>query len=111
MAAYLLPDTDQSLIVLFDQTVSEGHEATAEVTEHPVEKGSNVADHVRQNPQNLTLEMFVTNTPIVDLGRGSSRFGTCKSPGPRQRLRPVQGLSSTPLGQRSGKRSTAAFGP
>ncbi len=69
--AYILPDTDQSLIVVFDQTQSEGHEATAEVTEHPVEQGSNIADHVRQNPIGLTLEMFVTNTPIEDIGRGS----------------------------------------
>jgi hypothetical protein len=70
VAAYLLPDTDQSLIVVFDLTISEGHEATSEVTEHPVEQGSNIADHVRQNPQSLTLEMYVTNTPIEDIGRG-----------------------------------------
>lgn len=71
MAAYILPDTDTSLIVVFDLTVSEGHEATSEVTEHPVEQGSNIADHVRQNPQGLSLEMYVTNTPIEDIGRGS----------------------------------------
>lgn len=71
MAAYLLPDTGQSLIVTFDLTVSEGHESTSEVTEHPVEQGSNIADNIRQNPQTLTLEMFVTNAPIEDLGRGA----------------------------------------
>ncbi len=71
MPAYLLPDTDDSLIVVFDLTVSEGHEATSEVTEHPVEQGSVITDHVRQNPQSVTQEMFVTNTPIEDIGRGS----------------------------------------
>jgi hypothetical protein len=71
MGAYILPDSDQSLIVTFDQTTSEGHEFTCEVTEHEVETGSNIADHVKINPQGLTLELFVTNTPIEDLGRGA----------------------------------------
>jgi hypothetical protein len=71
MAVYILPDSGQSLIVTFDLVVSEGHESTSEVTEHPVERGSNIADHVRQNPQGLTLELYVTNTPIEDLGRGA----------------------------------------
>lgn len=71
MAVYILPDTDGSLIVTFDLTISEGHEMTSEVTEHPVEVGSNISDHVRPNPQALTLELYVTNTPIEDIGRGS----------------------------------------
>lgn len=72
MGAYLLPNDNSSLIVQFDLTLSEGHEATADVTEHPVETGSNVADHVRPNPRTLNLELYVTNTPVSDLGRGSS---------------------------------------
>lgn len=72
VAAFLLPDDQSSLIVPFDLTMSEAHEATAEVTEHPVEQGANIADHVRQNPQTLSLEVYVTNTPSNDLGgRGS----------------------------------------
>lgn len=68
MAVYLLPDDSSSLIVSFDLTISEGHEATAEVTEHPVETGSNISDHIRTNPESLNLELYVTDTPITDLG-------------------------------------------
>jgi hypothetical protein len=72
MPVYLLPDDGSSIIVQFDLTLSEGHEATAEVTDHPVETGSNVADHIRANPPSLNLELYVTQTPINDLGgRGS----------------------------------------
>ncbi len=35
------------------------------VTEHTVEQGSAVVDHVRPNPQTLTLEVFVSNVPIT----------------------------------------------
>lgn len=71
MPVYLLPDTDTSLIIGFDLVESEGHSFTSEVTEHPVEQGSNLVDHIRQNPQQLTLKVAMTNTPIEDLGRGS----------------------------------------
>lgn len=68
VASYLLPDDGSSLIVGFDLTISESHEATAEVTEHPVEEGSKIADHVHLNPRTLSLEVYVTNTPSNDLG-------------------------------------------
>lgn len=47
-----------------DATTLLGFEMAAEVTEHPVERGPNVADHIR--PQNgvITLEGVVTNHPI-----------------------------------------------
>jgi hypothetical protein len=91
MAAYLLPDTDESLIVLFDQTVSEAHEATAEVTEHPVETGSVISDHIKINPLVLNLEMFVTNTPIVDIGRGSNSLRNLQVPRYKAPLLPTPG--------------------
>lgn len=47
-----------------DATTLLGFETAAEITEHPVETGPNVADHIR--PQNgvITLEGVVTNHPI-----------------------------------------------
>jgi hypothetical protein len=105
MAAYLLPNDGSSQIVTFDLTISEGHEATAEVTTHPVEKGSNIADHVRPNPRNLNLELYVTNTPTTDIGRGSSermeleipRWEPPLSATPGSVYRELRGL--IPLGQ------------
>lgn len=44
--------------------VSEDHERTAMVTEHSVEQGSPVVDHIRPNPQTLKLDVFISNTPV-----------------------------------------------
>lgn len=68
MPTYLLPDDQSSLIVQFDLIISESHESTADVTEHPVELGSNIADNVKQNPSTLTLEVHMTSTPIIPGG-------------------------------------------
>lgn len=48
----------------FDATLSESHPATATVTEHPVEVGSNVTDHVRPDIDRVQFEVMVTNAPI-----------------------------------------------
>lgn len=48
----------------FDATISESHDREADVTDYPVEEGSNVADHVRPRPWTLSLETFVSNQPI-----------------------------------------------
>jgi hypothetical protein len=48
----------------FDVILSESHELTTLVTEHSVEQGSAIVDHVRPNPDKVTLEVFVSNTPI-----------------------------------------------
>ena len=50
----------------FDVTESEALELSSTVTEHPVETGANVTDHVRKNLDKLTLVVFVSNTPITD---------------------------------------------
>jgi hypothetical protein len=49
-----------------DAVLEEQHRSTAMVSEHPVEDGSNISDHVRADQDTLTMEMFVTNTPIID---------------------------------------------
>ncbi len=58
-------DAGGSLAVIeFDATLSETHIGTSIVTEHPVEKGVNISDHVRPDVDRLTLEVMVTNAPI-----------------------------------------------
>ena len=51
-------------VLEFDATIHESHEYTNTITEFPVEKGFNISDHIIRQPEKLTMEGFVTNTPI-----------------------------------------------
>jgi hypothetical protein len=64
MAVFLISQTDPTDIVYFDLTLSEVYEETSEITSHPVETGVNVVDHVRPNPLTVSLQGYVTNTPL-----------------------------------------------
>lgn len=60
---------DGSLGVIdFDATLQEQHTISVAITQHPIESGSTITDHVRPNPDTLTLEFFITNTPITIFG-------------------------------------------
>lgn len=59
-------DSGQERQVAFDGVLSETLEAVAELTEHAVERGSNVVDHHRTSPRTFGIEALVTNTPIKD---------------------------------------------
>lgn len=48
----------------FDAALSESHEIEAEITEHPVEKGSPITDNRRRLPKRVTIEFGVSDTPI-----------------------------------------------
>ena len=50
--------------IWIDVSVREGHDLSAEVTEHPVESGASVADHIRPLPPIIEIEGMVTNHPI-----------------------------------------------
>lgn len=56
-------DSGELVVVKFDATLLAEPEDSGTVTDHPVEEGANVVDHVRDNPERLTLEGLVTNTP------------------------------------------------
>lgn len=51
--------------VLLDASITETHQGDAEVTEHPIETGGNIVDHVRPKAETLTLEGIISNTPIA----------------------------------------------
>ncbi len=57
------PTTAQGILA-FDAVLSEQHQLSAEVTDYAVEQGIAVVDHVRPNPDRITLEVFVSNTPV-----------------------------------------------
>jgi hypothetical protein len=50
--------------VQLDVSISEQHTSTNEVTDHPVEVGVNIVDHVRPKPDVLKIEGMVSNTPL-----------------------------------------------
>jgi hypothetical protein len=71
-------ETDLEELTL-DAAVSETHSGDAEVTEHPVERGANVVDHVRVKQDVLKIEGIITDTPIGafgDAGRSQSAYET-----------------------------------
>jgi len=50
--------------IQFDLLVSEDHSLEASVTEHPVENGATVNDHIRSLPRKGSLTGLVTNYPL-----------------------------------------------
>lgn len=62
-AFILKTDTSIDTVVL-DCSVNEGHTAENDVTDHPVEKGFAVTDHVRNKPDTLSIEGVISNTPF-----------------------------------------------
>lgn len=61
--AYIL--TPDNRAITFDVVVSETHEASVTITEHPVEKGADVSDNIRPNLNVLVLAVFVSNAPLA----------------------------------------------
>jgi hypothetical protein len=57
-----------------DLVVTEEHSLTSEITDHPVEKGSDISDNIRRKPRELTLtNAVVSDTPIGGIATDSSR--------------------------------------
>ena len=50
--------------VVFDATLHESHDGDVEITDHPVESGANVADHIRAKMTTLSLEVAVSNKSL-----------------------------------------------
>lgn len=58
---------DDVSIIEFDATLSESHDITAEITQHPVESGAKITDHYRVLPREITINGIVSNTPLTGL--------------------------------------------
>lgn len=67
--AYILLDNGN--VLLFDAVTQETHTLVNEITEHPVELGANVTDHVRSQLDTIVLEVFLSNAPIRDIYEGT----------------------------------------
>lgn len=53
----------QQLFVKIDATTRETHTFANDVTDHPVERGAAIADHIRPTPLTLSLEGHISNAP------------------------------------------------
>lgn len=51
-------------VIELDATISAAHVKNVTATVHPVERGAKVTDHLRAEPDEVTIEGLVTNTPI-----------------------------------------------
>lgn len=59
-----LNDGGETEFAEFDAVTSQSHDSQVQIAEHPVETGSNIADHARTEPERVTLEAYVTNNPL-----------------------------------------------
>ncbi len=55
-------------LLLFDATLKENHKSKNVITRQPVEKGVDITDHVRPEPDEIDLDAIITNTPIIAPG-------------------------------------------
>lgn len=54
-------------LVTLDASVQETHGKSAKVTEHPVEDGSTISDHIISQPDTISINGIVSNHPLVYL--------------------------------------------
>lgn len=59
--------------VELDASLQENHTSSNEVTRFPVEQGVDITDHVRRQPERITIRGIVTDHPIVYRQRGIER--------------------------------------
>lgn len=55
------------LLVRFDSSDKETHTSSVELSEHPVEEGADVTDHIRIKPDEIELNGVISNTPLLFL--------------------------------------------
>lgn len=96
-------------VIFFDATMNEQHEGIAEVTEHDVERGADLADHVKPLRPALALEVMVSNNPIPNKGYGpEGRLVGQKIP---TVLSTPQWVVSSPMNTESGQLDRNVYPP
>jgi hypothetical protein len=54
--------------LVIDAFVQETHGFSSEISEHPIESGSSIVDHVHNKPICLSIEGIISNTPMTLVG-------------------------------------------
>jgi hypothetical protein len=61
-----MPDASGvSRVLIFDGIIRESHSKRASISKNPMETGVNLADHAIMEPDELTLEIAVSDTPLL----------------------------------------------
>ena len=68
-------------VLMFDATIREAPAFAIEVTENPVETGVSMADHAYAKPDTLTLEVAVSDTPLLGDSQGTPALQLAQSQG------------------------------
>jgi hypothetical protein len=73
MADLLFKRPDYTLdTITLDAVLTESHSSDSEITDHPVEKGVDVSDHVRPKPVSVKLDCVISDDVIDLAGQKSS---------------------------------------
>jgi hypothetical protein len=56
-----------AILLQLDAGISERHSYKNRVTKYPVEKGLDITDHIKQEPESFVLEGIVSNSPIAQI--------------------------------------------
>jgi len=59
-----ITELGSSSAIFLDATLSESFDAPIEVTQHPVEKGVDITDHIILKPQKVTIDGVLSETPF-----------------------------------------------
>lgn len=78
----ILDQDSQDLLLQLDVTKSYTIDGDSDITEHPVEQGANVSDHVRPKPRLVHVEGMVTNTPLPTPETAAGTEYPVDEPGP-----------------------------
>lgn len=101
--------TGPTLFIDFDATLLEEYNRAANVTTYPVESGGVLSDHIQPQQRAISLEVFVTDTPIkIDRPEPGNRVNQAKpstglisardlTPALRAHTEPVAGIPSQRL--------------
>ncbi len=57
-----------------DAAISESVKFSSEITDHPIEAGSSASDHIRNLPDEFTLDCVVSDTPSGDIANDDTRL-------------------------------------
>lgn len=58
---------DENFLVRIDARLRERHSMPSRVTQFPVEGGGTISDHIYNEPEKLSVEGFVSDTPVVSI--------------------------------------------
>lgn len=66
--------TGKQEIAIFDSVISEAPSFEIAVTDNPVDTGVSLADHAYAKPDTITMEVAVSDTPLLSDGKGTPSY-------------------------------------